>query len=273
MNQQATCEIIAVGNELLIGKTLDTNSNWLAKTISSLGMAVKRITIIEDDVSAIQAAISESLSRKPTLIITTGGLGPTFDDMTLEGVSKALGMPLKLNKTAYKMLRESYRRRFSISELKHIKMTPARKKMAIIPFGSTPINNPVGSAPGVLIKREDSTIVILPGVPSEMKAIFEETVEPMVKMLPGLSQVCEKTLTVIDIMESSLAPLIDQVMKNNPRAYIKSHPKGAEHHFLLELHIRVADQNPDVVKKTLEDTVNQIVSLILQNGGKIKSVE
>ncbi|MEM2876373.1 MAG: molybdopterin-binding protein, partial [Candidatus Bathyarchaeia archaeon] len=90
-------ELISVGNELLIGKIVNTNANWLAKRVTTLGLRVKRITTVGDDVNEIATVLQESLSRKPRFIVVTGGLGPTFDDMTLEGVAKALGCELKLN--------------------------------------------------------------------------------------------------------------------------------------------------------------------------------
>jgi molybdenum cofactor synthesis domain-containing protein len=272
MERQVTCELIAVGNELLIGRTLDTNSNWLAKMISALGGVVKRITTIDDDLDVIQNAIHEALTRKPIFIVTTGGLGPTFDDKTLEGIAKAFGLSLELDTMAYELLKAHYRRRLGASALEQIKLTPERLKMATIPFGSTPLPNPVGTAPAVMIKRGETTIISLPGVPSEMKAIFENSIAPLIMAQPGRSYVCEKTLNLASILEADLSPLIDAVMKDNPRAYIKSHPKGAEYRFAIELHIRVTEQNLDVAKKTIENTVNQMTNLILQHGGKIESI-
>ena len=90
-------ELICIGNELLIGKTLNTNAHWLAKRITSLGLKVRRITTVEDSLEEISSAIKEALLRKPRFIITTGGLGPTFDDKTLEGIAKALNLELKVN--------------------------------------------------------------------------------------------------------------------------------------------------------------------------------
>jgi len=95
MNQHM--EIICIGNELLIGKTLNTNATWLAKRATSLGITVKRITIVRDEIEEIADVIREVLQRKPRFIITTGGLGPTFDDKTLEGIAKALNRKLEVN--------------------------------------------------------------------------------------------------------------------------------------------------------------------------------
>ena len=106
MNQQM--EIVCVGNELLIGKTLNTNAHWLARRATSLGIMVKQITVVGDDVDEIAKVIREALKRKPRFIITTGGLGPTFDDKTLEGIAKALNLKLEVNEKALKMVRKKY---------------------------------------------------------------------------------------------------------------------------------------------------------------------
>lgn len=103
-----TLEIICIGNELLIGKTSNTNATWLAKSVTSLGLPVTRIAVVEDDVDEIAGTIREALARKPKLIITTGGLGPTFDDKTLEGIAKALGRRLEVNANALRMVRTKY---------------------------------------------------------------------------------------------------------------------------------------------------------------------
>ncbi|MEM2912378.1 MAG: molybdopterin-binding protein, partial [Candidatus Bathyarchaeia archaeon] len=102
-------EIVCVGNELLIGKTLNTNAQWLAKRITTMGLNVKRIITIGDDTDEISQALKECLKRKPAFIITTGGLGPTFDDKTLEGIAKALNRKLETNQQALKMVEKKYR--------------------------------------------------------------------------------------------------------------------------------------------------------------------
>src|SRR5512136_3085897 len=105
-------EIICVGNELLIGKTLNTNAHWLAKRVTSLGAKVKRVTVILDEVDAIAAVLRETLNRKPRFVVTTGGLGPTFDDKTLEGIAEGLNRKLEVNKKALKSVKEKYKRYF-----------------------------------------------------------------------------------------------------------------------------------------------------------------
>ncbi|MCK4474444.1 competence damage-inducible protein A, partial [Candidatus Bathyarchaeota archaeon] len=143
-------EIICVGNELLIGKTLNTNAHWLAKRITSLGSSVKRITVVGDEVNEIAKAVREALQRKPRFIITVGGLGPTFDDKTLEGVAEALKGELEVDEKALEMVKEKYETYFREGRMERAELTPPRVKMARLPKGAKPLPNPVGTAPGVM---------------------------------------------------------------------------------------------------------------------------
>jgi len=269
MTQQI--EIICVGNELLIGKIVNTNAQWLAKRITTLGLNVSRVTIIGDSVEEISAAIIEAVRRKPKFILTTGGLGPTFDDKTLEGIAKAVNRLLKVNQEALKMVEEKYRRYVKEGRIEKVELTPPRVKMAKLPTDSIPLSNPVGTAPGVIIKPNDVTIIALPGVPSEMEAIFAESVMPLLKKAAGDVTFYETSIGVDKIMESDMAPLIDQVMHDNPFVYVKSHPsrtgEGKPH---LELHFSTVAEDSITAKNRVSKALIQITELVQMRGGKTK---
>src|SRR3989442_1118975 len=108
LRKKNSVEIVTIGNELLIGHTLDTNSNWIAQRLREHGWLLRRITTIPDSLNEIATAVEESLRRKPRLLFTLGGLGPTPDDMTLKGIARALGTPVRLNETALEMVRQFY---------------------------------------------------------------------------------------------------------------------------------------------------------------------
>ena len=266
-------EIIGVGNELLIGKIANTNAQWLAKRITTTGLTVNRITVIGDEITEISTAIQEALNRKPKMIITTGGLGPTFDDKTLQGIAKALNLSLKVNPEAKKMIEERYRQYIQEGRIdEKIELTPPRLKMATLPENSTPLHNPVGTAPGVLLKPDDTSIVVLPGVPTEMEAIFDESVQPMLRKMAGNSVFYETSIHVDGIMESDIAPLIDKTMQDNPYIYIKSHPgqrgEGKPH---LELHMSTNAQDSQTAQKRVTKALLQITGLVEDaKHGKIK---
>jgi len=263
-------EILSVGNELLIGKTLNTNAQWLAKRLTVLGLNVRRITVAGDDVEEIGTVVKEAINRKPAYLITTGGLGPTFDDKTLEGIRKALGTEIALNKKALEMIEIKYRNYAKERGLEKIELTPARVKMAKLPKNAEPLPNPVGTAPGMIIEHDGVRVVALPGVPPEMKAIFEESLEPMLKTLAGDVTFFETSLGVSGIMESELAPIIDKVMHDNPYVYIKSHPRGAEKTPHIELHISTTAKNSATARNHVTRALIQITETIQAKGGKTK---
>ncbi|MEM3550796.1 MAG: nicotinamide mononucleotide deamidase-related protein [Candidatus Bathyarchaeia archaeon] len=266
----ADMEIICVGNELLIGKTLNTNAQWLAKGATALGVNVKRITTIGDDVQEIANALQDALKRKPKFIITTGGLGPTFDDKTLEGVAKALNRKLEVNEKALKMVREKYEALASAGKIDAPEMTPHRVKMAKLPEGAEPLPNPAGTAPGVLIKIDETYLVALPGVPSEMEAIFDESLISLIRREAGDATFYETSIYADGVFESSLAPLIELAMKENPYVYVKSHPRGAEKHPHIEIHLSTTAKNSKEAKDRLGKAIVQLSKLIKDKGGKVK---
>ena len=262
-------EIICVGNELLIGKTLNTNAYWMGKQATSLGVNVKRITVVQDIVEEIAKAICEALARKPQFIVTSGGLGPTFDDKTLEGVAKAFDRKLEVNQKALAMVKTRYVEYAKKRNLPQNGMTPARLKMATLPQKTEPVNNPVGTAPGVRVETDETVLFALPGVPSEMEAIFTQTIVPLLKEAVGDRVFCERSMFLEDIMESNLAPLIDKVMNANPGVYIKSHPMGAENKPSIEIHLTIAAKKEENPGEMLAKAMQDLAGLAEVNGGKI----
>ncbi len=215
-------EIISVGNELLIGHTLDTNSNWMARHLVKLGWKLERVTQLPDSLDAIDSGVLESIRRKPTVLITLGGLGPTHDDMTLKAIALALRRPLKLNNEALEFVKQRYQKIET-----HPKITVYRRKMATIPRGAKPLRNPVGTAPGVRIQIARTTVFSLPGVPTEMRAIFRESLIPFLKRSNAKPPV-EVHIRIVGIIESALAPILDKARRAYPGLYFKSHPRGRE---------------------------------------------
>lgn len=215
-------EIIAVGNELLLGDVLNTNTNWLCKRITGLGGRVHRAVLVEDDVETIVAEIREALARGADVVFTTGGLGPTPDDMTLAAVAEAAGVPLEENERALALIRAKYQELADRGYVKHSHLTQARRKMACLPKGSLPLANPVGGAPGIAMKIGGATVVSLPGVPAELKGIFESSLQPILDELFGGVFFAEKVILVDCGDESTLAPILKRVADDNPSVYIKS---------------------------------------------------
>ncbi|UCC58198.1 MAG: nicotinamide mononucleotide deamidase-related protein [Candidatus Bathyarchaeum sp.] len=266
-------EIICVGNELLIGKTLNTNAQWLAKRITTLGLTTRRVTVVDDDIDEISRGIKDAIQRNTGFLITTGGLGPTFDDKTLEGLAKALGRRIEINEEALKMVKEKYLSYAQEGRIDVAELTPPRVKMAKLPEGATPLFNPVGTAPAVVVEHESVTIIALPGVPSEMKSIFDMSVASVLKQAACGVTFFETSIEATKVVESEIAPLIDKVMHNNPYVYIKSHPKGAERVSRIEFHLSTTAKDSSTARKRVSRALLQLSELIQEKGGKIKPVK
>lgn len=256
-------EIISVGNELLSGRTLNTNAQWLCQQLFQLGIRAKRIVTVGDELDELASCIREAIGRGTSLLITTGGLGPTYDDMTLEGVAKALGLELLEHPEALKLIQEKYSKASSVG--KEIVLTQARRKMATLPRGANPIPNPVGTAPAVYLEVDGRIIFCLPGVPEEMRAIFETYVRPLITSRFRGSAVAIKRAILVGIMESSLAPLIDEVRKAFPSIYIKSHPSRSElDQPLIELEVQGDEESA-------QGAIKALINLAEREGGKLVS--
>lgn len=266
-----TVEILSIGNELLLGNTVNTNASWIASQVTAHGGSATRITAVGDNLREISRAITEAIKRKPSFLITTGGIGPTFDDMTLKGVARALHLRLNVNRTAVEMIREHYARRFP---KRRIKLTKPRLKMAQIPSGAIPIPNPVGTAPGVRLTASSTEIFCLPGVPSEAKATFVEHVSETISEKAGGKVFTERWLKVQGVMESSLAPVIDRVMRDWPGVYIKSHPRGVEASGrpFIELHFSISSHNRRRAEQDILNAVSDLISELRDFKAKIGGI-
>lgn len=216
-------ELLIIGNELLIGHTLDTNSQWLAQQLLERDLCVNQIMIIEDNEELIALAIKESIQRQTTLLITSGGLGPTFDDRTAKGLALAMGKKPTLNPQALDLIKQRYNLLHKQGLVQSSQITPHRKKMALLPPGAEPLPNSIGTAPAIKYQINSTTIFCLPGVPEELKAIFIEVVAPNLAALADHT-VLQEIVQVPIPDESILAPLIDEIMKNSHGIYLKSLP-------------------------------------------------
>ncbi|NLE77018.1 MAG: competence/damage-inducible protein A [Chloroflexi bacterium] len=224
--QRQVVEIVAIGNELLIGDVLDTNTHWLCQQITGLGGVVRRAALVRDDLQAVGQEVLGALARRSGVVFTTGGLGPTDDDMTLRALAQALGRPLALDGEALAQIESRYYQLWEAGLVAEAALTPERRKMAVLPRGAQPLANPVGGAPGVLLEQEGSAIVCLPGVPEELKAIFQQTLPPLLQAWLGGACYREEVVRVDCRDESALAPVVDAVAARHPRVYVKSRAKA-----------------------------------------------
>jgi molybdenum cofactor synthesis domain-containing protein len=259
-------DLIIIGNEILLGMVLDTNSQYLCRAVRGFGRRVGHISAVADDLGAIAAEIKNSVDRGAELIITCGGLGPTADDLTLEGIARATSRALETDLRALQLVTDRYRELAASGFVKAAEMDEARLKMARLPAGAVAVDNPVGAAPAIALDFDAMLIVALPGVPREMKAIVEGPLQPMLAERLGSGGYCELELIADCGDESVLAPLLKSVAADHPEAYVKSRARefGATVKFLIT--ISAAGASPEQAKSFAESARKQLEkALALEN--------
>ena len=236
--KRKTSGIIIIGNEVLTGKTLDTNSNFLCKNLYEIGVDCKEISVIQD----VEKIIIEKVNlfrKKFDFVFTTGGIGPTHDDITSKSIAKAFKDKLVLNKLAKSRLEKHYS-----DEL----LTKARLKMAYLPSKAALIDNPVSIAPGFSIKN----VHVFPGVPK----IFEIMLKEFIKGIGEQKKFFKKNITT-EIPEGIFAEYVGKVQKNYPDVDIGSYPYFKKKSFGVSLIIKSDD-------KTLTETVCDLIYRYLE---------
>ncbi len=201
--QIESAEIVAIGSEMLLGELVDTNSAWISQRLAALGVGIYRHTTVGDNKDRIVTAIKEAAARS-NLVLTTGGLGPTSDDLTNECLALVAGRKMVEYPEARKHVDEMFRR-FGR------KPTPSNYKQVLFPEGSELIPNPRGTAMGALLQLDGALVATFPGVPMEMKGMFEETVEPLIKSRSNGS-IVSRTLWFTGIGESALAERVQDFL-------------------------------------------------------------
>src|SRR5918995_6507137 len=196
-------EIITIGTEMLLGDLVDTNTAWISQRLAEMGVAIYRHTTVGDNLERIVEALREASSRS-TLVITTGGLGPTSDDLTNACLSTLTGREMVEYPEAREHVNEMFKR-FGR------KPTANNYKQALFPRGTELIPNPVGTAMGALVEWEGTLFATLPGVPSEMKSMFEATLDPLIRARSEGS-IVSKTLHFAGIGESALAEKVQEFL-------------------------------------------------------------
>lgn len=197
--------LVVIGNEILSGRTQDKNINYIAEKLVERGIALVEVRVIPDVEDKIISTI-KALKPEVDYILTTGGIGPTHDDITSECIAKAFGVPFEINPQAFKILEKHY----GADDF-----TPARQKMAMTPKGATLIANPVSAAPGFIIEN----VYVMAGVPRIMQAMLDD-------ILPKLQGgAVMRSLTVsCDLPESRIAIGLGDIQKQWPDVEIGSYP-------------------------------------------------
>lgn len=193
-------EIITIGDELLIGQVVDTNSAWLGSTLGDDGIKVIQITSVQDHAAQIVQAVNDALSRAD-IVLMTGGLGPTKDDITKKTLAEMFGMKLVRNEQVYEMVGKQL-------ALRGIAFTELNQGQALVPDGCTVLPNRNGTAPGMWFERDGKVLISMPGVPFEMKALVKDEVLPRLRKHFALDANVHRTIITFGLAESILADTI-----------------------------------------------------------------
>jgi nicotinamide-nucleotide amidase len=225
-------EIVVIGTELLLGQIIDTNAAYLAQQLSSIGVNLYYKSTVGDNKGRI-VEVLKLASGRSDIVITTGGIGPTLDDMTRESVAEVLGVPLELQSHLLEQIKAMMGSRY----------TENNARQAYIPAGARPIENPVGTAPGFIAPTpRGGVIVSLPGVPSELRYLTEHVVMPYLKERFQISAVIvSRTLKCMGLTESYIDEALDDLIKvgSNPTIGLLAQMQ------LGEIHVRLTAKAAD----------------------------
>ncbi|MFB9863855.1 competence/damage-inducible protein A [Rufibacter immobilis] len=216
MEKEISAEIITIGDELLYGQVIDTNSAWIGQELGKIGIRVKQITSISDNPDAICEALTQAISRAKVILIT-GGLGPTKDDLTKHTLAQYFNTHLQLHQPSLDDVEAIFKRY-------NRPMLEVNRQQAFLPASCTPIRNSLGTAPGMLFEEQGALIVSMPGVPFEMKQMMTDTILPRLQQHFQLPQIIHKVVQTIGIGESFLSEAIsdweDYLPPNLKLAYL-----------------------------------------------------
>jgi len=246
VNTTANAAIIVIGNEILSGRTQDINVSFLCEWLNDLGVRVTEVRIIEDNEDSIVKNVNE-LKNKFKYIFTTGGIGPTHDDITSKSIAKAFNIKYDFHKEAYEILEKYYTPE---------KFNEGRKKMAKIPENAKLIYNPSSGAPGFIVKN----VFCLPGVPSILKSMIHGLKDKII----GGNKILSQTIT-IQTVESEIAQSLEDVQKKFKNVEIGSYP------FFRLGKIGVSIVIRSTIKNEIDECYKEIVNFIKKN--KIQMVE
>lgn len=247
-------EIIAIGTELLLGEIVDTNTAVIARALRSIGLDLYRTTMVGDNAERIAQAVREALGRSDA-VITTGGLGPTVDDASRQGVALAVGVPTEFRPELWEQIQERFGR-FGRTP------TENNRQQAMIPAGALAIENPVGTAPAFIVETATSAVISLPGVPGEMAYLLDCDVLPYLRRRLGLGALIKsRVVKTAGTGESWLDERIADLERlSNPTVGLSAHPGQVDVRITAKADSEAeADRMLDKVEASLRERLGRAV--------------
>lgn len=242
-----TVELIAVGTEILLGNIVNTNAAYLAEKCAGLGLACYYQSVVGDNWARLTGMIKTALDRSD-IVILSGGLGPTQDDLTKEAAAKVMGMELIEDAHSLEMIRSYFKTR-------GLEMTENNMKQAMVPEGAIVIDNANGTAPGIIMEKDGKRIILLPGPPNELVPMFENSIAPYLeKLCPGI--IYSRTVKICGMGESKVETMVRDLMDG------KENPTVAPYAKTGEVHLRVTARAEDekAAKQLVKPVVKELKS-------------
>jgi nicotinamide-nucleotide amidase len=249
-------EVVAIGDELTTGQRLDTNTRWLSERLTELGYRVMYHTTVADDLAANIAVLQTAIERAD-VVVATGGLGPTADDLTRDALAAAVDVQLACDDTALEYIRELFERRGRVMPERNV-------VQAMFPEGSQQIFNPIGTAPGIWMQVERTNyqpchLFALPGVPAEMFLMWEQSVVPaLVEMLPAAQVIRHRRINCFGAGESHIEEMLPDVIRRGREPLVGITASGAT----IKLRITASGHDEAACFKAMEPTVHEIYQLL-----------
>jgi len=247
-----TAEILSVGTELLLGDIINTNAAFIARELKQLGISAYFQTVVGDNKERLIAALNSAAARSD-IIITTGGLGPTADDITKETAAEFLGLELTLDENLWNGIREGMLKRGR-------PVTENNKKQALLPNSGRFLHNANGTAPGVIMEKNGKTVILLPGPPFEMEAMFKNEVIPIIIQKTD-TRFYSKTLRICGIGESQAEDMLKDVIETQTNPTIAPYAKSFEVHF----RVTAASADAEAARKLAQPVIDKIYAVLGEN--------
>jgi nicotinamide-nucleotide amidase len=274
-------EIIAVGTEILLGDIVNTNAQFLSKELASIGISVYRQEVIGDNEDRLLEALEEALKRSD-MVITTGGLGPTGDDLTKETVCKYFGMEMVLHEESYDALKGFFNK-------VNKEISKSNMKQVYFPKYGIVLANPNGTAPGAILEKDNKTIIILPGPPREMKPMYLNHVKEYL-MPKGSGVIKSEVIRVLGVGESTAAERLKDLIDAGVNPTIAPYAKDTDVIFRITANGKTEEEALEIIKPIKENvkarlgidcygegentTIEEVVGrLLIERGLKISTAE
>ncbi len=241
-------EIIAIGSELLLGQLVDTNSSYIAKRLAENGIDLVRTSTVGDDLERMKEVIRESASRSQ-IVILTGGIGPTEDDLTREAIAEVFEHPLSFQPHLMEQIEALFKKR-------GFRMAESNRKQAYIPEGAVPIENPKGTAPGFIVEHANGSVISIPGVPLEMEYLMENTVIPYLRKRFDIKQqvIRYKVLRACGLGESAIGVQIKDLMERNRNPSVGTLASIGD----IRIRITAKAENPEEATSLIQSAEKEI---------------